>query len=255
MSYELHLEETFCKLCRKPANLSLSHIIPRGLLRITKGQNCQLVAFEVSSGKIPYLDNVNWAEALLCVECEKWLNLRYEKASIAKLKSRKDRLDGHDRMTLINYEFERFYLFWLSILWRASISSLHAFRSVDLPEDLVEICRKTLITGKISNPLLPDMLQIGILRLALPPTLGDDREIMTSFMVHQSERVAGFSLIIAGFAVVYSMSSSEAEPLPEGFAKIKKSFSLKIKKVAPSQSALLAEIFTRIATTAQDHRP
>lgn len=243
-----------CKLCGKQRRLSLSHVIPHGLLRITKGANSQLIAFEVSSGGKPRFDNVNWVERLLCSECEGLLNSRYERSQIARLKSQKDRIDSENRITLVGYDFDKFYLFWLSIFWRASISELGMFNSVELPEDLIEICRKEILGGKVTNPLLPDMLQIGILRVCLPPELGNDREIMSSFQVHQNERSIKFSLLIAGFAVVYSLSPYAIESLPEGFTKIEQKFNLRIRKVAPAQSKWLSDLFTQMTVAAQRNR-
>lgn len=93
-----------CRLCGEDKQLCDSHIIPKGLLAISKMGLPQLIALR--PGLNPIWDNANWNEEMLCSGCESHINLSYETTQIAVLKSKK--IERHSGVTIPNFNFERF---------------------------------------------------------------------------------------------------------------------------------------------------
>lgn len=248
-------EQKLCRLCQENNDLCDSHIIPKGLLKISKGKNKQLIALDRSKKNrtecaAPCLDNVNWNEKLLCKECERHINLSYETSQIAALKQKK--IEHTTRFTITGFDYERFYLFWLSILWRASKSSHSMFKAVQLPLELDELIRQTLKSGSLvgSAAGLPDFLQIGISRWFWDEA--DTRSVISSFISINHKKAVCLTFLVGGLAIIYQFSSEPFYPLPTGFSLIKKTFSFRMEKLSPGQSPILDEILAAARDAAID---
>lgn len=228
-----------CRLCLQSKELLMSHIIPAGLLRIAKGEHTQLIAMGSGKSSMPRMDNVNWREKLLCADCEKHINLSYETSQINKLKGTKDKFPSDKKITLISLDFKRFYLFWLSIIWRASESSLAEFSAVRFPEELSCVLRQAILNGnaKYKGHDFDEFLQIGICRWYFDSA--DSRSFLTTFKLLNDGGFTAYVFMVAGFAVIYQLSSEVAHPLPQGFSLIKKSFVFKMNKIFPGDSPVV----------------
>ncbi len=200
-----------------------------------------MVSMPTESDKPPRMESANWTEPLLCEGCERLLNLRYESSGISKLKGKKIRHDT--RFTIQGFEYDKFYLFWLSIFWRAGASRLDFFSSVDLSGELLESCRVAIYSGSI-NSGLADFLRIGVLRIDLPVGFGDSRGILSNFVRFDEPDSIRYVLVVAGLAVIFQLSAKPFHPLPEGFSIVKKSFVYRLNKVYPENSRILSKIFT-----------
>ncbi|OSR67278.1 hypothetical protein BV326_04394 [Pseudomonas syringae pv. actinidiae] len=233
------MESARCRLCLQPRKLLMSHIIPKGLLRIAKGKYSQLISMNVGENSMPRMDNVNWREKLLCEQCEKYLNLSYENSQIKKLKSAKDKVLSDKKITIINLDFKRFYLFWLSIIWRASESSLDEFSTVSFPGELSDVLRMAVLNGsaKYKGHDFDEFFQIGICRWYFDTT--DSKSFLTTFKLVSDKNYIAYVFMVSGFAVIYQLSSEVARPLPQGFSLIKKSFVFKMNKIFPGDSAVV----------------
>lgn len=122
-----------CKLCGNTALLCQSHIIPRRHLRsiLRNPAKKALVLGSINERQETVQDGPK--EHLLCKACEKFLNDRLEKPfeklwfdrpALPQTLARSFELQGID--------YTKFKLLLLSILWRASVSSLKQFREVRL---------------------------------------------------------------------------------------------------------------------------
>ena len=240
-----------CRLCNNEKFLCGSHIIPKGLLKIAKGKHPQLISLPRDKDEQPFLDNVNWNENLLCSDCEAHLNLSYETTQIAVLKKKK--IEHHDRYTITEFNFERFYLFWISILWRASESSLPMFREVQFSVELRELLRVTLLDGSLggSKDQLPNLLQVGVSRWEWEEQ--DTRSVITSFITRPYGESICYMFLIAGLAVVYQLSGKPNQPLPEGFSLVKKTFSFRMNILNPRRSRFLDELLKAAMESAGRH--
>lgn len=233
-------EQQQCRLCQKMKSLCDSHIIPKGLLKISKGKHAQLIALDGTGNGTPFYDNANWNEKLLCSSCESHLNLSYETTQIAVLKQKK--IDHATRLTITGFDYERFYLFWLSILWRASQSSLSMFKDVELPPRLDDLIRQAIKKGTLNGEAaaLPELLQIGVSRWIWDKA--DTRSVISSFITINHQEAACFTFLVGGLAIIYQLSAKPFYPLPLGFSLVKKTFSFRMDKLSPGHSPILDEI-------------
>ncbi len=136
-----------CRLCQKERDLCKSHIIPEFLYCRTYDDKHRYVALKQGKDQPQYIQK-GFYEHLLCLECERLLDGRYE-SYFARLWYRSKPLPNSTNRKLINYnglDYARFKLFHLSILWRASVSSLDLFSMISLGthEDII---RNMLLTA------------------------------------------------------------------------------------------------------------
>ena len=138
------LHEAKCRLCNTKSDLQNSHIIPdfvykpiydEHLAQGNKHRAYELFRDGVNKfgGKKVIQTGLN--EKLLCRQCEQLLNERYEKF-FHKLWFKKGALPAiispGSVLQLSELDYHRFKLFHLSILFRASVSSLPEFSQVKL---------------------------------------------------------------------------------------------------------------------------
>jgi hypothetical protein len=140
-----------CRLCRKPSPLQRSHILPEFLYRPLYDEKHRISVVKVEDDRIRYLQK-GLTEALLCFACEQKLG-RCEKYAAEVMTGRLGHRFQRNRSRLLTegIDYHRFKLFQMSILWRASISSLEFFRLVSLgPRE--EILRTMLVHEQPGRP-------------------------------------------------------------------------------------------------------
>jgi hypothetical protein len=124
---------TNCRLCEKAAQLCKSHIIPEFLYGFMYDEKHRFYQLSTSEYQQSKLLQKGLYELLLCRGCE-------QKFSVFELYASRV-LNGGIELTYIQTEgfikmkgldYKLFKLFALSILWRASISSLDMFKNVKL---------------------------------------------------------------------------------------------------------------------------
>jgi hypothetical protein len=124
--------DSVCRLCGVSAGLRSSHILPEFLYRPLYDEKHRFFVLTAGDDGQRYMQR-GLTEKLLCDRREQQLG-RYEKYAAAvmsgRLQHRYRRVGS--RITISNIDYARFKLFQLSILWRASISSLEFFRLVAL---------------------------------------------------------------------------------------------------------------------------
>lgn len=141
-----------CKLCLQKAELQNSHVISEFLYKPTYDDKGRAIDANTSTNKVRYAQK-GLRERLLCSACETHLNVVetyfanvwYGKTALPKS------LVGHKGETLsVQVDYANFKLFHLSILWRASISSLPNFLRVDLgPHE--ETLRQKLLASDLGQ--------------------------------------------------------------------------------------------------------
>lgn len=133
-----------------------------------------------------------------------FINKSYEHGQILFLRGRGNVSKSHDKITFRNFDFEKFYLFLLSILWRASISSHEAFEVVKLPPELQNVFRLALLNreDKINNSVrISDVLKIGIVRITNRPYMTEEetKSIISHFNLRHSEEGHIYYFMVEGF--------------------------------------------------------
>ena len=132
-----------CRLCgRERVCLVNAHVIARSFFKIVRGKGDYSVGMEAKRGsplKTPYYQAGVADTSILCEECErkftKWDTYGFEILSISRgaadaIASSKD--GTHLAIPIENLDYDRFILFILSVLWRASVSSILFYRNVNL---------------------------------------------------------------------------------------------------------------------------
>lgn len=123
-----------CRLCHQERDLCLSHIIPEFLFREIYDDNRRMMGITGSGPRgWNYLQR-GMVERLLCDRCEQLINDNYERPYLRTWIRNcpvPNPWDRRDHMTIkLDYVITK--LFHLSILFRASVSSLTTFSLVDL---------------------------------------------------------------------------------------------------------------------------
>jgi hypothetical protein len=187
-----------------------SHIISEFLFRILYDKNHRYIEVpDIKEGKVRKGQS-GYKQRLLCSACEKVLN-RYERHSRRLFRDAlPPPLLGAARMREFhNLDYRLLKLFFLSVLWRASLSSLPIFRHVSLgPHE--ETLRNMILSGDAGSEADYATL-FFILHL--------DGQHLRDFMVEPTfMRVEGhkcYRLVLSGFVVLIFVSSQQVpDPLP-----------------------------------------
>ena len=121
-----------CKLCGTDATLRKSHIYPEHLYHQVRNDGQQFHAY-TNEGQRRTRQHGIW-ENLFCDDCEQLLSREYE-GPFARFWLDNNALPPSmttDEMELVNIDYLKFKLYHLSILFRASISTLSHFNHVAL---------------------------------------------------------------------------------------------------------------------------
>lgn len=151
-----------CKLCLQEKLLCReSHIIPRFLYKMLAGKNNSLVFITERNARTRY--NSEYESNILCTDCDtgtigrlddyaaKFIYGKFPRDAAAQLTI----IDGREHVIIKNhpyYDYARYKLFLLSMLWRASISSRPFFSKVKLSHSAEEELRTMINNGEPGEP-------------------------------------------------------------------------------------------------------
>lgn len=168
-----------CKLCLKHKELCKeSHIIPRFMYKHITGDNNELVIIDAQHARHKF--NSEYEGNILCENCDSVIIGKLDDY-FAKfihgefpniIQPRFERMDNRDIIVRENdpyYDYNRFKLFLLSLLWRASISSRPLFGQIKLPQEIEADLRTRILN---QQPGEPDLYTCFI---HLPPITTDQQ--------------------------------------------------------------------------------
>ncbi|MCM1003370.1 MAG: hypothetical protein NC408_03400 [Candidatus Gastranaerophilales bacterium] len=126
-----------CKFCGKEKKLIKAHIIPRKFYLDYKDE--QYMSVNKLSGKFQIQQSGAYDKNILCEDCDGKILGKFDQEGYRVLfdeiyKHKLNQLN-HDSMYYITseyYNYEYLRNFFISILWRASVSSLPEFRDINL---------------------------------------------------------------------------------------------------------------------------
>lgn len=203
-----------CKLCLEDKDLLESHSIPKSYFKRLKKNDPQLIV--VQKGSKPKRENIDPKEPLLCFECEQFISQEYESYGIRLLRDHRNIRKNSDHIIIGHFDYKRFYLFLLSILWRASISKSVHYSSVNgVPEldGLMRHCikQKQLRINKLSHLKVDDFIRICMFRLIDSTNNIEDhviKSVLSNFAYINVEQVKGVTwyFIVEGFVIFYVFS-------------------------------------------------
>jgi hypothetical protein len=199
-----------CRLCGKAGNLRKSHIISDFLYKPLLNDKGKLEFAQLWNDTLPEPEyrTINflptgWYERLLCDDCERKLG-KWETYA-------RDVLRGEgsvriapttDRITLYDIDYQKFKLFQMSILWRASVSQRPEFAAVDLKDS--EPSLRQMIASE--NPGAKDEFGCSLILL-------DGKD---SLRIHPPARVnnpdiESYYFVMGGFLWIYPIGDQSVD--------------------------------------------
>ncbi|MEZ8393695.1 hypothetical protein AB4252_06835 [Vibrio cyclitrophicus] len=204
-----------CKLCGEDSALQKSHIIPKSYLRGLKKGCGQLVSVVCDETTAPKKINSDPKEKLLCRNCEQFLSDNYEKYGTRLFTSSRGVKKARNYVEFNGFKYTEYYLFLISILWRASVSSLDEFSSVQLQEQFESILASSIKNKSIklqTSLRLDHFIRISVLRVVDSKNgISDDvlRSVLLHFGVEHGETAQDgmvYYFMISGFLICYFFS-------------------------------------------------
>ncbi|WGS87784.1 hypothetical protein [Methylomonas sp. UP202] len=124
-----------CRLCGEQRGLSISHALPNSAFVSALREGSGKVVAIVDDQTTPIqFSSDTWGVELLCATCEDKLNRKLDAYGIAVLKGQIGTVLRSDYgVTFRGIDRQRFRAFFLSILWRISVSSHASYSNIDLP--------------------------------------------------------------------------------------------------------------------------
>lgn len=200
----MSMEHGLCKLCEEFRDLCYSHALPdsafRHLLREGAGKAISIV--DDIDTPVRYSSDT-WGANLLCSSCEDKLNRAYDDYGIGVLKGQKCSVQrGEAGVSFRGVDRKRFRMFFLSLLWRASVSHHENYRNIDLPPIWERELHTALQTG--SN-VRGSVLTVATYRLrdSTPGGFSFDslRTIIAAPFGRSFDRFISICFVINGFLV------------------------------------------------------
>jgi hypothetical protein len=152
---------TLCRLCLQHRPLRISHIIPNAYFKAMKRQaNGKLVAFSDHPDIATEMSQDSWSEELLCGDCEGRVG-KWETPMIDKLRKVGKMFGTNpDQEIVVPIDYNVLRCFLLSIVWRASVSSLIQYRPAKLDWELQEDLRISLLKAQApDSSVLPNVIR------------------------------------------------------------------------------------------------
>ena len=151
-----------CKLCLENKLLCKeSHIIPKFLYKLLFEKNNFLIFLDKIAAHFRYTGE--YEGGILCENCDNTIIGKLDNYAAGfihgefrqKLNSRIEVIDGHEHLVIEydpNYDYRKYKLFLLSLLWRASITSRPFFQQVKLSPETEEDLRRMILVGDPGEP-------------------------------------------------------------------------------------------------------
>lgn len=124
-----------CRLCRNEGDLCESHALPHSQFNyvLQKSQGKAIVVTDDEATPVQYSSDT-WGADLLCSACEGKLNRQYDSYALGVFRGHiGSSKRGTAGVTFTNIDRKRLRMFFLSVLWRISISSHESYSNIDLP--------------------------------------------------------------------------------------------------------------------------
>jgi hypothetical protein len=129
-----------CKFCGNDTKLIEAHIIPAGLFRrLQKGKKPLVLMTNISGDHIKRSPNGVYDKTIVCGKCERiWQEWdKYaQQLLVDDLPDDQIRYHNNKKICYVikNYDYKKLKLFFISMIWRASVSSQPFFSKVSLGE-------------------------------------------------------------------------------------------------------------------------
>lgn len=196
-----------CRLCGRPEPLCKSHIIPEFCYaRFYDTDHRFIEVHDVNRGKVRR-GQKGYSEYLLCSRCESHINAFERHARRLFVDPLEIGKPPKRSIELAKLRYDKLKLFFLSVLWRSGVCSLHLFRHVQLGRHESELRVRILACDP------SDAATYGIIMF---PLLFQG-EHLRDFMVEPTPgRLPGgnriYRFVFSGFVILIIVSSHPIEP-------------------------------------------
>lgn len=119
-----------CKLCGELKPLCRSHILPKSFTRRLRNGASQIIWEKIGLPPKALKANGEFAEPLLCECCEGLIKRNYEDYGTRLFVDKQHIIESADHIAITEFDYEKYFLFVISILWRGSVSSLEIYDSL-----------------------------------------------------------------------------------------------------------------------------
>ncbi len=189
-----------CKLCLKKRVLKNSHIIPEFIYSSIYDEKHRLAI--ISNKGTMYAEQKGLREYLLCGDCEATLS-KYERYISLNFVNQLENSNLNDELLLMEgLDYKQFRLFAVSILWRASVSSLYMFKYVQLGSKHEEILRQMIFNAE---PGKPDQYSFTLSLVKNGDKVGTDRIMQPTWIKIDNHR--GYYFVFGGLVWDFIVSS------------------------------------------------
>lgn len=197
----------------QPKDLCRSHIIPEFLYEPLYDEKHRLEMLSVLPHKGDWYEQKGLHEKLLCFACEQKISA-WETYGRAALRGGVlfEAIQAGNLVQVKGIDYKKFKLFLLSILWRASVSSLQFFERVELGKHN-EILRSMLLE---ENPGTPVEYPCVLFGLRSPTGVMTDLIMQPERLQFQGHRAYRF--VFGGFLWAFMVSSHKLPALVERVA-------------------------------------
>lgn len=153
-----------CKLCLRNTQLCDSHALPNSLFNYVLRKNGGKAIMIVDDEDTPIrYSSDTWDVELLCADCERLLNQHYDAYGMSVFRGNQGRVVvDASGVSLLRVDRRRLRMFFLSVLWRISVSSHSSYSNIDLPFLWEEDLRSALAEGK---PITQSRYTVAVYRM------------------------------------------------------------------------------------------
>lgn len=158
-----------CRLCDQQDTLCKSHIVPNSFVKRIKDGDPQLVAVVVKESPKARKTNGDVTKYLLCSACEQLLERSYEKYGTRLFVETAEIHETSTHVLFTKFDYEKYFLFVVSILWRASVSGLKEYEPLvglaDLSAGFKSCLRKNTIFSEHFGIRIDKFIKLSILKV------------------------------------------------------------------------------------------
>ena len=135
-----------CKLCLNRRPLCDSHALPNSAFNYILRKNAGKAIVITDDATTPaHYSSDTWDAKLLCAECEQKLNRNFDAYGMAVFRGHEGSVRTHsDGIDFLRIDRQRLRMFFLSIVWRVSVSDHPNYSNIDLPHAWEEDLRNAL---------------------------------------------------------------------------------------------------------------
>jgi hypothetical protein len=144
------MRDGICKLCLEYRPLCDSHALPNSLFNyiLRKNDGKAVVIADDANTPVQFSSDT-WDVELLCVDCERSMNEKYDAYGLAVFRGHEGAaLRESEGVRLVRIDRKRLRMFFLSVLWRISVSSHPNYSNIDLPVPWEEDLRSAFHNGR-----------------------------------------------------------------------------------------------------------